>query len=79
MINPPNETTISLCTSLFCGDRRLRISLVGMPNSGKSTLFKAVSSTSINTGEIRATTACIMNRPLGRSGLYWLPLAVGEL
>lgn len=41
--------------TLFRGDKRLRIALVGMPNSGKSTLFDAVSSTSIQTGELTGT------------------------
>ena len=34
---------------LFRGARRLRIALVGMPNSGKSTFFAAVASTSVQT------------------------------
>ncbi len=55
MKNPANETPIPLRKPLFRGDRRLRIALVGMPNSGKSTLFKAVSSTSINTGQLAGT------------------------
>jgi ferrous iron transport protein B len=55
MTKPPNETPIPLHKPLFRGDRRLRIALVGMPNSGKSTLFKAVSSTSINTGQLAGT------------------------
>jgi len=41
--------------SLFRGNQRLHIALVGMPNSGKSTLFNAVSSTSIKTGALTGT------------------------
>ncbi len=41
--------------SLLRGSNRLHIALVGMPNSGKSTLFNAVSSTSIQTGELTGT------------------------
>jgi ferrous iron transport protein B len=48
-------TAIPLRTPLFRGERRLRIALVGMPNSGKTTLFNAVSSTSIRTGELAGT------------------------
>jgi ferrous iron transport protein B len=55
MAKPPQETVVPLRTPLFRGERRLRIALVGMPNSGKSTLFKAVSSTSIHTGELAGT------------------------
>ena len=51
----PRATAIPLRTPLFRGKRRLRIALVGMPNSGKSTLFQAVSSTSIRTGELAGT------------------------
>ena len=51
----PTTTAIPLRTPLFRGARRLRIALVGMPNSGKSTLFQAVSSTSIRTGELAGT------------------------
>ncbi len=51
----PQTTTIPLHTPLFRGERRLRIALVGLPNSGKSTLFNAVSSTSIRTGELAGT------------------------
>jgi ferrous iron transport protein B len=48
----PQVTSIPLKTPLFRGERRLRIALVGMPGSGKSTLFQAVSATSITTGEL---------------------------
>jgi len=43
---------IPVPSSLFRGENRLRIALVGMPGSGKSTLFQAVSSTSVTTGEL---------------------------
>jgi ferrous iron transport protein B len=41
----PHTATIPLREPLFRGARRLRIALVGLPNSGKSTLFAAVAST----------------------------------
>lgn len=53
--NSSRVTTVPLNTPLFRGEQRLRIALVGMPNSGKSTLFKAVSSTAIHTGELAGT------------------------
>ncbi len=40
---------------LFRGKHSLRIALVGLPNSGKSTLFNTVSSTAIQTGELEGT------------------------
>ncbi len=50
-----HTTTIPIRGPLFRGDRRLRIALVGMPNSGKSTLFMAVSSTAVQTGALAGT------------------------
>ena len=49
------EITIPICSPLFRGSQCLRIALIGMPNSGKSTLFNAVSATSIQTGELAGT------------------------
>ncbi len=48
----PNSVQVPLPNPLFRGERRLRIALVGMPGSGKSSLFQAVSSTAVNTGEL---------------------------
>ncbi|WP_455222040.1 FeoB small GTPase domain-containing protein [Kaarinaea lacus] len=39
----------------FSGKNRLRIALVGLPNSGKTTIFNAVASTSIQSGELKGT------------------------
>lgn len=46
---------LPISSPLFRGQQHLRIALVGMPNSGKSTLFQAVSATSIHTGELAGT------------------------
>ena len=41
----------------YRGSQRLRIALVGQPNSGKSTLFHAVASTSVDRGHLAGTDA----------------------
>jgi ferrous iron transport protein B len=68
---------IPLREPLYRGKRRLRIALVGMPNSGKSTLFNAVSSTSIRTGELggthRAYNECAVQIGLDEARLVALP------
>jgi ferrous iron transport protein B len=46
---------VPLSKPVFRGHRHLRIALVGMPNSGKSTLFDAVSATMVQTGELAGT------------------------
>ncbi len=77
MRNPGQEASIPVRSPLFRGDRRLRIALVGMPNSGKSTLFKAVSATSIHTGELagtqRAYGECRIQVGLDEASLVDLP------
>ena len=40
---------------LFRGDQRLRVALVGAPNSGKSTIFHAVASTRYHSGKLSGT------------------------
>jgi ferrous iron transport protein B len=56
-MKPPasRTATIPLPSPLFRGKRRLRIALVGLPNSGKSTLFAAVASTSVQIGALAGT------------------------
>lgn len=77
MKKAPREAAISLRMPLYRGERRLRIALVGMPNSGKSTLFNAVSSTSIRTGELggtnRAYNECAVQIGLDEARVVDLP------
>jgi len=77
MKKAPREAAIPLRTPLYRGERRLRIALVGMPNSGKSTLFNAVSSTSIRTGELggthRAYNECAVQIGLDEARVVDLP------
>ncbi|MBI1424192.1 MAG: ferrous iron transporter B [Gammaproteobacteria bacterium] len=71
------ETSIPIPSQLFRGKKRLRIALVGLPNSGKSTLFTAVSATSVQTGELtgthRAYGECRVQIGLDEADLIDLP------
>lgn len=57
MIKHPTsqQFDVPLSKPVFRGHQHLRIALVGMPNSGKHTLFNAVAATSIQTGELAGT------------------------
>ena len=55
MSKPAQETVIPLHLPLYRGARGLNIALVGMPGSGKSTLFNVVSSTTVHKGELAGT------------------------
>ena len=50
-----NTVAVPLRSPLFRGEHRLRIALVGLPGSGKSTFFRAVSATSVSTGALAGT------------------------
>ncbi len=69
--------TIPVRTPLFRGARRLRIALVGLPNSGKSTLFAAVASTSVQSGALsgtrRAYNECAVQIGLDEARVIDLP------
>lgn len=69
--------TIPLQQPLFRGERRLRIALVGLPNSGKSTLFAAVASTSTQHGALAGTqrdyNECAVQIGLDEARLIDLP------
>ena len=69
--------TIPLRTPLFRGVRRLHIALVGLPNSGKSTLFAAVASTSVQSGALsgtrRAYNECAVQIGLDEARVIDLP------
>jgi ferrous iron transport protein B len=75
----PNMTEIAVPIPgcLFRGKQRLRIALVGLPNSGKSTLFSTVSATSVHTGELtgthRAYGECRIQIGLDEADLINLP------
>lgn len=49
------KATVPIETPLFRGETRLRIALTGMPTSGKTTLFRGVSSTEAYEGELVGT------------------------
>lgn len=52
MLDKTSTVSVPAPTKPFKGNTRLRIALVGLPNSGKTTIFKSVASTSIHTGEL---------------------------
>jgi ferrous iron transport protein B len=66
-----------LRTPLLRGARRLRIALVGLPNSGKSTFFTSVASTSVRTGALtgtrRAYDECAVQIGLDEASVIDLP------
>ncbi len=49
------QPVIRLRSAPFRGERRVRIAIVGLPNSGKRTLFDAVASTAIQRGQLAGT------------------------
>jgi ferrous iron transport protein B len=72
-----SEHSVTLHTPLLRGARRLRIALVGLPGAGKTTLFKAVSSTAPQTGELTDThriyRACTVQIGLDEASVVDLP------
>jgi len=52
---PGPVSPITLHKHVYRGDNRLRVALVGHPNSGKSTIFHAVASTRYRTGKLSGT------------------------
>jgi ferrous iron transport protein B len=77
MKKAPIEISIPISKQLFRGDKRVRIALIGKPNSGKTTLFKAVSATSIHTGSLAGThreyEECTVQVGLDEASLVDLP------
>ncbi len=71
------KASFAVPSQLFRGDHRLRIALVGMSYSGKSTLFKNVSSTSIFRSKLTGThqgySECRIQIGLDEASLIDLP------
>ncbi len=73
-------TSIPLKGPFFRGSKRLRIALIGQPNSGKSTLFDAVASTSVDHGRLpgtdKAYQRCVVQIGMDEVELVDLPSLV---
>lgn len=50
-----NVCSVPLPDTLYRGERRLRMALVGLPNAGKTTLFDTVAGTFVRAGELTGT------------------------
>ncbi len=72
-----NITTVPVSHPLFRGDHRLRIALVGLPGCGKSTIFRAVASTAVHTGDVSGThqayDECVVQVGLDEARVVVLP------
>lgn len=70
-------TSVPVQFPLYRGEKRVRIALLGMPNSGKSTLFQAVAATSVRTGKLagigRTYEECRVQVGLDEANLVDLP------
>ena len=55
MLDKPRPVSVAPPFKPFKGKTRLRIALAGLPNGGKTTIFNAVASTSIQSGELTGT------------------------
>ncbi len=55
MSKPAQTAAVPMKRAILRGAHPVRIALVGLPNSGKSTLFKTVASTAVQTGELTGT------------------------
>ncbi len=58
------QVDVPLSTPLFRGEQHLRIALVGMPGSGRNTLFDTVSATSVQTGVLTGTDRAYRECPV---------------
>lgn len=71
------SAAVRLRTPLYRGERRLRIALAGLPRAGKTTIFNAVSATSVHTGSLagthRAYGECRVQIGLDEADLIDLP------
>ncbi len=76
-IGPTQESVVTVHKSLRRGERRVRIALVGLPGSGKSTIFRAVESTAPQSGALTGTAlpyqACSVQIGMEEASVVDLP------
>ncbi len=77
----PKPVSVAFPSWPFKGERRLRVALLGMPNSGTRTLFDAVAATHVDTGDLGGThapfQACRVQFGVHEADLIALPALPG--
>ena len=79
-MKPPSTPTasVALRTPLLRGARRVGIALVGLPDAGRSTLFTAVSSPTVDSARLAYEQERINEKRLALLLRFQMGMTVGE-